>query len=117
MAIFRRWSRPCATGFAGSASPRRRRNLNCRAALKALVATLREELQSLRRQVEGLSEALRQQRLVDGRQLGELSQRYGELLATYREFRVQADTIYAAFEHLRSTGLTGLWRVFGPTIR
>ena len=88
-----------------------------RAALKALVATQREELQGLRRQVEGLSEALRQQRLVDGRQLGELSQRYGELLATYREFRVQADTIYAAFEHLRSTGLTGLWRVFGPTIR
>jgi hypothetical protein len=38
-------------------------------------------------------------------------------VTTYREFRVQADTIYAAFEHLRSAGLTGIWRVFGATLR
>jgi hypothetical protein len=86
-------------------------------ALKALVATQREELRSLRQQIESLTEVLRQQRSLDGHQLTDLSQRYSELMTTYREFRVQADTIYAAFEHLRSAGLTGIWRVFGATLR
>jgi len=88
-----------------------------RAALKALVATQREELQSLRQQNENISEALRQQRLLGGQQLSELAQRYNDLMTTYREFRIQADTIYAAFEYLRSTGLTGIWQVFGAALR
>jgi hypothetical protein len=93
------------------------RSIADRTALKALVATQREELQSLRQQVEAAIETLRQQRAIDGRQLTELNEQYGDLLKAHRELRVQADTIYSIFEHLRAEGLRGIWQVFGPALR
>jgi hypothetical protein len=88
-----------------------------RSALQALVATQREELHGLRQQIDNMNEAWRQQGSRANQQLTELNERYRALYATHHEFRVQADTIYAAFEHLRSAGLTGIWRVFGAALR
>lgn len=88
-----------------------------RAMLKSLVASQREELQTLRQEIDQAREGLAQYKALRERELHELNHHLAQAEAINQQRQLQVDTIYALFKSMREIAIPSVLNMIEPFVR